>query len=339
MSLDYSVEVLADSLSPDGVRLTTLKVTHPRFILAEINTHRTLSRNSASSRAIPTEKQIERVIEKPFVPETFNQRVKGMGVGEALEQADQVLAQRFWLQASRDAVAAAQRLNDLGIDKSRANRLLEPFMWHTAIITATEWSNFYALRDNSGAQPEFQIIAKMMREAMWQNEPTPLDYGEWHLPGISADELRRLCNAREDHAAGVMHEVLRDDIEQSTKRVSARRMARVSFDKVGEAEEWGTSVQRAGVLMTNGHVSPLEHIARPLHHSDFFDDNLVDKLTISVRSHRELLHGGTIPMSAVWAGNFRGYLQFRKELPNEDNFARHLAENEPAPVFNVDVKA
>jgi hypothetical protein len=199
-------------------------------------------------------------------------------------------------------------------------------MWHTAIITATEWSNFYALRDNTGAQPEFQIIAKMMREAMWNHEPTPLDFGEWHLPGISADELAVLCNARADSGDFSVSEIL-----DEYKRVSARRLARVSFDKVSDAEEWGTSVERAGVLMTNGHVSPLEHIARPLHHEDFFNEDLMDKITLSARAHFELIRGGTIPTTALWAGNFRGWLQFRKELPNEDNFARHLAQESIVP--------
>jgi thymidylate synthase ThyX len=328
MSLDYSVEVMADSLSPDGVRLTTLKVTHPRFILAEVNTHRMLSRNSASSRAIPTEKQIDRVLDQPFVPETFNQRVKGMGVGEALDDSKQAIARREWIEASLDAVRHATVLNEVGIDKSRANRLLEPFMWHTAIITATEWSNFYALRDNTGAQPEFQIIAQMMREAMWENEPTPLDYGEWHLPGISDDELAMLCRTRREDSCDP--EQLDSEIDEY-KRVSARRLARVSFDKVSEDEEWSTSVERAGVLMTNGHVSPLEHVARPLHQDDFFNEDLMDKITLSARAHCELIRGGTVPMGALWAGNFRGWLQFRKELPNEDNFARHLAQESIVP--------
>ena len=50
----YRARVLLDSVSPAGVRLTTLEVTFPRFVLAEFNTHRVFSRNSASSRAIPT---------------------------------------------------------------------------------------------------------------------------------------------------------------------------------------------------------------------------------------------------------------------------------------------
>ena len=40
----------------------------PRIILAEFNTHRLFSRNSASSRAIPFKKMVQSVLENPFIP-------------------------------------------------------------------------------------------------------------------------------------------------------------------------------------------------------------------------------------------------------------------------------
>ena len=48
----YKCEILADSLSPQGNRLTTFKITYPRIVHAELMTHRVFSRNAASSRAI-----------------------------------------------------------------------------------------------------------------------------------------------------------------------------------------------------------------------------------------------------------------------------------------------
>ena len=47
--MSYSAKILADSLNPCGVRLTTFEITFPRIVLAEFNTHRVFSRNSASS--------------------------------------------------------------------------------------------------------------------------------------------------------------------------------------------------------------------------------------------------------------------------------------------------
>jgi thymidylate synthase ThyX len=243
----YAVNVLADSINPKGERLTTLEATFPRFILAELNTHRMLSRNSASSRAIPTEKQIERVMNHPFIPE-FNKRVTGMGYGEPLEPRDQRRTQWRWLEAREAAVAAAKTM--LHVDKARANRLLEPFMWHTAIVSATDWDNFYALRCHPDAQPEFQTIAKMMQEAMWLSEPEPLEWGDWHLPLI--DPVRDLNNPG----------MTGDDWQQKLAEASAGRCARVSYDKQHEDDALEASRDRWALLSGKGHWSPGEHPAQ-----------------------------------------------------------------------------
>jgi thymidylate synthase ThyX len=190
MSITYDVKVLADSISPDGVRLTTLQCRYPRFIHSEMLRHRVFSHSVASSRAIPTEKQIERVRENPFVPETFNKRVKGMGVGEALDPEAQQDARDAWLWAADHAAMIAEKLNAIGIDKSRANRLLEPFIWVDDIITATEWDNFFALRDHPAAQPEFQILAQIMRAALKTSEPRHVGYDSWHLPYVKDEEVK-----------------------------------------------------------------------------------------------------------------------------------------------------
>ena len=88
--MGYDAKVIKDSISPDGVRLTTLEVTLPRIVLAEFNTHRMLSRNSASSRAIPVRKRIDAVERDPFVPDQFGRNQKGMQASDILrEQEDE----------------------------------------------------------------------------------------------------------------------------------------------------------------------------------------------------------------------------------------------------------
>lgn len=284
--MSYEATILADSVAPHGVRLTTFKATFPRFILAEVNTHRMLSRNSASSRAIPPEKMITRVIENPFVPETFNARVKGMGVGETLAEQDQKTCMDAWLYARDKAVWAAQVLNDTGVDKSRINRLLEPWLWHTAIITATEWSNFFALRDHPAAQPEFQKLARMMREALEESTPQELAYGQWHLPLVSVNEL---AEARED-----------DDFGHQEKwaKVSAGRCFKVSYDIVTEDEDPEKSVGRTDSGKDKGHWSPLEHPAMAA--KPFF--------------------GKSCDSIEDFYGNFRGWRQLRKFYPGEQDY-------------------
>lgn len=279
----YKAKILADSLSPDGIRLTTFWVTFPRFILAEVNTHRMLSRNSNSSRAIPPERQIEKVRTNPFVPETFNKRVKGMGVGEALNKSDMDLARFAWLAAAEDACRGAERLMALNCDKSRINRLLEPFLWHSAIITATEWENFFALRDHPAAQPEFQIIARMMGDAMLDSSPIHLDRDQWHLPGVNSEEIAHQIEG----GKAIDWELW--------KLVSAGRLARwTSYDLMTE-DPIDAAVARAKMLIKNFHMSPTEHQARPMNRSSLDD--------------------------IQFFGNFRGWVQFRKEIPNEENAA------------------
>lgn len=242
--MSFASRILADSVSPDGARLTTYEATFPRFILAEVNTHRMLSRNSASSRAIPTEKIIQRVIDDPFVPMTFNRRVKGMGVGDALTEDAARQSRDAWLHARDKAVAAAQVLVDLDVDKSRVNRLLEPFMWHTAIITATEWDNFFALRDHEGAAIPMQRIARLMKEAMWESIPRRLQRGEWHLPLVTDFEAG-IADLRNQYGAGV----------------SAGRCARSSYSNHREPETARESHDRWEKLSSMGHWSPGEHPA------------------------------------------------------------------------------
>jgi len=279
----YQAEILADSVSPDGVRLTTLWVTFPRFILAEVNTHRMLSRNSNSSRAIPPEIQIAKVCENPFVPETFNKRVKGMGIGNPLEQKEAAEARHVWLDASVAACEAAEDLLQLDCDKSRINRLLEPFLWHSAVISATEWSNFFALRDHPAAQPEFRILAKLMRKAMDESEPLGIGYGEWHLPGTSDFPM----------------EESNPDWEL-WKRVSAGRLARWTSYNLTSDDPIDAALERAEKLINSFHMSPTEHQARPLNPKEEYI--------------------GQDPRD-VFVGNFCGWLQFRKEIPNEHNAA------------------
>lgn len=140
-----SAQVVADSQNEFGNRITTMVVTMPRIILAEFNTHRMFSRNTASSRAIPFKKMLETVENNPFVPIAWQKDHRGMqGVEYQVEEVDGNIED--WLMAMNYAVKQAIQLNEIGVTKQICNRLLEPFTWVTAIVTATEWENFFALR-------------------------------------------------------------------------------------------------------------------------------------------------------------------------------------------------
>lgn len=142
-----SATVVADSLNPQGNRLTSLLLTFPRFILAELNTHRMLSKNSASSRAIPFRKMVEIVKNSPFIPIAWQKDHKGMQGTEYLTNGAG-LAKVVWLSARDMAVEQAEMLAHSEVTKQLCNRLLEPFMWHTVLISGTDegWENFFELR-------------------------------------------------------------------------------------------------------------------------------------------------------------------------------------------------
>ena len=144
----YKCEILADSISPQGHRITTYKVTYPRIIHAEMCRHRTLSRNSASSRAIPFKKMVQMVEEDPFIPIAWQKDHKGMQGKEYIfnpEEIEQCEAE--WMNTLSHSLEYAKRLNyHYSVTKQLCNRLLEPFMWHTELITGTEWENFFELR-------------------------------------------------------------------------------------------------------------------------------------------------------------------------------------------------
>lgn len=142
-----SAQVIADSVNPVGNRLTTFVVTFPRIVLAELNTHRMLSRNSASSRAIPFERMLKMVEEDPFIPIAWQKDHKGMqGTEYYTDPIEIALLRNRWEDTALESVLAAKGLSKCGVTKQLCNRLLEPFMWHTAILSCTEIENFFYLR-------------------------------------------------------------------------------------------------------------------------------------------------------------------------------------------------
>lgn len=334
MRFGYHAEVLTDSLTPSGVRCVTLCVTLPRMILAELNTYRIISkdgyeqefsRNSASSRAIPTEKNIVNVRANPFVPETFNKRVAGMGVGEELDEELTAEARKQWLRGMSHATTIAEALNEIGLDKSRANRIMEPFMWHTVIITATMWDHFLAQRCPDGdvfdpefpAAPEMQLFAIKVRDALDDSTPKPLEEASWAMPYFDWDEESEMLRGLLGGLQVPINEVINGAL-----LVSARRVARVSFDRQGDdAEGLMAAYDKGVVLAQSGHYSPMEHQVRPITLVDLKNPN-INKLIHApmdlFKDHRTI-NLKKLPLDRLWCGNLNGVVQFRKLLPNEDN--------------------
>ena len=246
----YSARVLLDSISPAGVRLTTLEVTFPRFVLSEFNTHRNFSRNSASSRAVPTSKLLEKVANEPVLPLEWGRNKAGMSADDVLTSEEEAQAKAIWLSARDAALDHARQLLELKVHKQELNRVLEPFLWHTVIVTSTEWDNFFTLRCAPTAQPEIREAAQRMRTALTASTPAPVGYGEWHLPLVQDDERTF-------------------DIE-TQKKISAARCARVSYLTHSGTREIEKDIELHDRLKHDRHLSPFEHVATPAHDAVFY---------------------------------------------------------------------
>ncbi len=247
----YAKSVLQsrNTSAPDKV-LSTLLVRMPRCILAEWNTHRVLSRNAASTRAIPTAKLIEQVMTDPFIPLVWGLNAKGMQSVGVHEDAD--LCEKNWLKARDAAVDSAERILDLGLHKQIAGRILEPWMWTIVCVSATEWTNFLELRDHKDAEPHIQVVAKEIRKCLEDKESIQdLRPGDWHLPFVTMEDRIDV----EDTKGAI----------EALKALSVARCASTSYKTV---EGFDMTVERAQAifdkLVTSRpiHASPLEHVAQ-----------------------------------------------------------------------------
>jgi thymidylate synthase ThyX len=256
--MPYRCQIIADSISPAGKRLTTFEVTYPRFVHSELLTHRMLSRNSSSSRAIPVKKLMDQVRNDPATPVYWGRNQKGMQAAEELTGDDLRSAQREWLQARNAMLSAAEYLSDTcDLHKQIANRLLEPWMLITVLVSATEWENFFKLRCHPAAQPEIRRIAEMMRDAYRAATPQALDVGEWHAPFYDKGALGTPVNV-----------ALRASAESLHLRAAVARCARVSYLTHDGQHDPAADVSLADRLAASGHWSPFEHVAQALEDPD-----------------------------------------------------------------------
>jgi thymidylate synthase ThyX len=155
-----------------GKEIITFSLTYPRIIHAELMTHRMFSRNASSTRAIPTKKLIDRVRETPtfFVHVGANQP----GMQAHAEVSDEIKAKfrEEWNElANINADFAERWALEYGIHKQVTGRVLEPFSTISVLVTATEYDNWYELRDHADAQPEIRDLASTMRKAKDASTP------------------------------------------------------------------------------------------------------------------------------------------------------------------------
>jgi len=235
----FEASIIADSVNPNGDRVTTFLLTYPRFIHSELMTHRAFSRNAASSRAIPIEKVIEQVTTSPAKPVRWGKNGKGMQDHGIYEGEDIPIIEECWFEAAKSAVNSARTLSGKGLHKQIVNRVLEPFVWMTTLVTATDFENFFSLRLHKDAQPEFQHLAYIMLKAYLSNQPIRKEWQEWHIP--YGDKMP-------------------DGVDLPTKlKIATARAARVSYLTMDGQIVTEKDISLHDNLVQNGHWSPFEH--------------------------------------------------------------------------------
>lgn len=307
-----SAKIIADSVAPSGVRLATFEFRIPKCLLAEFNTHRMVSKNAASSRAIPVKRVFEQVLNDPYIPH-FGKNKSGMQSAVELTAAEKDAATREWLRQRDHAVKVVRRIATdewwwtpnygfilplekggnipvgwpLNVHKQTANRLLEPFMYADVVATATDWQNVWHLRNHHMAHPDIQTPIRAGHELYKASKPRSLKAGEPHLPYLQErDSL--------------------DPVEAQV-RYSVARCARVSMETQDGAVDIRKDLQLYDRLENPDpndpdspiHASPFEHVAFAL------------GAEVYVAGH------GLVPGWKVRSGNFSGWLQHRKQNTRE----------------------
>jgi len=256
--------VLQDSITAAGSRVVTIEAEYPRFILAELNTHSAIEKNSSSSRAIPIFNMIAQLEDNKAVPVYWGKAKAGMQAGAELDKDNLSMAKDYWHSASRRAIRHAIRLSDIGLHKQTANRLLEPFQLMKTVLTATDLDNFFNLRIHPDAQPEILMLAYKMYKAIQASTPRLLKDDEWHLPYIHTDR---------DDKGGIMYLSL-DSVGKETGyqeytaysacQISASCCAQTSYRKNDDSLEKAVTIFDKLIGADVLHASPFGHLATPV---------------------------------------------------------------------------
>lgn len=313
--MTISAKVIADSISEIcKTRITTFELEYQRFIHAEFMTHRLFSRNAASSRAIPIATAIKLILSNIAKPIHWGKNQPGMSAkeectapimlpaGELGGDPDAFTREQWWDKACHEAIFYAERFNEAGYHKQIVNRLLEPFTHIKVVVTATDYDNFYWLRDHPDAQPEIQALARQMLRAVNASTPIELKAGEWHTPYFGNGYWK----PSDDNKYSL----------QDALAISASQCAQVSYRKADDSLEKARSIYARLVESEPVHASPFEHQATPINYEKDpvfgFRHNWDEGITHVDRYNN------------AWSGNFMDWIQYRQLIPNNARNAKRV---------------
>lgn len=298
--MNTEVKVLAASQNVyTGKKIVTFELDYPRFIHSEILTHRQFSRNAQSSRAVPINKTLE--ANASFVkPLVWGKNKAGMSSTEVLQGVELESAKELWDCAARNAFAFSKALGEVNLHKQHVNRITEPFSRIKVILTATEFDNFFWLRqDKDAAQPEIVELANKMKEAYDNTTCTALRNWQWHLPYVTTqtgETSQRYFDSNGDELS-----------LKNALKVSASCAAQVSYRKLDDSKQKALEIYDRLFAGPKPHLSPVEHQAMCFDPQDKsalseFDGFIAIGLTHVDRNNK------------FWSGNFMDFIQHRQVI-------------------------
>ena len=349
-----NAEIVADSINPQGNRITTFLLTYPRMIHGELMTHRLFSRNSASSRAIPFKTMVKSIMDDPFIPIAWQKDHKGMQGTEYITDQKMIDYRKAqWLIHGRDrALDVALLLNKPviehrsmedepkivsdGITKQLCNRLLEPFAWHTVLVTATEFDNFFELRC-----PQYKLIGigggpvrsrkewleKMkLSSALHPSQYPKTEEDWWKLSESGAEiHIQALAEAMWDSLNSStpvqlmvdewhmpfasnfeVPKILEisgyepEDFELVCRKIATARAARLSYMTFDGEINYEKDIELHDMLLESKHFSPFEHCCKVGNAKEI--SSIGNGFTHADKNGK------------LWSGNVKGFIQYRHML-------------------------
>lgn len=324
MTNKIKAEIVAHSKRAiTGEEIITYKLTYPRIILSEVNTYKMLEKNTSSSRAIPFEKMVEVVEKEPFVPLAFQTHHKGMQGNSYIIEPKIIEAKtERWLEARDNAIISAKYLyNDekfkvtyadggfdikdipnTGTTKQICNRLLEPFMWVTQLITGTRESFKHLFEQRC---PQYEINANAFGKLYYKSKKSAIECcdmnGVSNYPDINdtlawlninkgqaeihfMDLAEKMYDALNESKPDILkegewHIPFQEEIWKSKQaekledfiKMSCAMTARVSYTTINDKEE--LTLEKAKKIydkcVKEGHFSVVSHCAKCMTNGEY----------------------------------------------------------------------
>ena len=285
---EMQVEVILASAASNCPNLYTIRMRYPRVIHGEIMTHRVFSRNARSSRAVPVLTMLEEVRKTPYVPWHWGKNQKGMQAFEenntpvVFGNGEDNFIQGYYTREEAWLKACNNAVN-----------IAEAFME----------ADYHKQNPNRLLEP-FSWIDTLITATQWDNflwlrqhhaaEPHLQDLANLVAKAIAEAEIQNLTT-NDWHLPYITEHEIEIYHNSILLRLSAARCARISYKPFNGDSTIEAELNRYNSLMADDrvHASPLEHQGKP----DYKDK-----------------HGYTLPH---YHGNFTGWIQQRKLVPNE----------------------